>query len=62
VIIIFVCLIDCLQPHGQFFSYLEPVTITDDKAANLDVCLELIDLSSEGPFTATPAATRDLCF
>jgi hypothetical protein len=32
----FVCLFDYFEPHEQFFSYLAAVTITDDRAANLD--------------------------
>jgi hypothetical protein len=29
----------CLKPPDQFFSYLAVVTITGDKAANLDLWL-----------------------
>jgi hypothetical protein len=42
----------CLQPHGQFFSYLTAVTIIGDRAANVDLCVALI--------RATSTATRDL--
>jgi hypothetical protein len=28
----------CFKPHEQFFSYLAAVTITGDRAANLDLC------------------------
>jgi hypothetical protein len=28
----------CLESHEQFFSYLAIVTITGDRAANLDLC------------------------
>jgi hypothetical protein len=42
---------DCFEPHDQFFSYLEAVTITGDRAANLDQCLALVTFSSEGSFT-----------
>jgi hypothetical protein len=34
-----------------FFSYLATVTITGDRAANLDLCLALTAFSSEGSFT-----------
>jgi hypothetical protein len=37
--------------HEQFFSYLATVTITDDRAANLDLCLALTAFSSGGSFT-----------
>jgi hypothetical protein len=46
----FVCLFVCLQPHEQFFSYLAAVTITGDRAANLDLCSTLMTFSSEGSF------------
>jgi hypothetical protein len=39
------------ESHEQFFSYLATVTITGDKAANLDLCLALAAFSSEGSFT-----------
>jgi hypothetical protein len=48
---LFVCLIDCFDPHEQFFSNLAAVTITGDRAANLDLCLALTAFSSEGSFT-----------
>jgi hypothetical protein len=35
----------CFQPHEQFFSYLAAVTITGDRAANLDLCLALTAFS-----------------
>jgi hypothetical protein len=35
----------------QFFSYSVDVTITDDRAANLDLCFALTAFSSEGYFT-----------
>jgi hypothetical protein len=38
----------CFESQGQFFSYLAAVTITGDKAANLDLCLALTAFSSEG--------------
>jgi hypothetical protein len=44
----FVCL---FESHEQFFSYLASVTITDDGAANLDLCIALTAFSSEGSFT-----------
>jgi hypothetical protein len=50
------------EPHEQFFSYLATVTITGDRAANLDLCLALTAFSSEGSFNATPTVTRDLRF
>jgi hypothetical protein len=39
------------NPMEQFFSYLAVVTIAGDRAANLDRCLALTVLSSEGSFT-----------
>jgi hypothetical protein len=47
----FVCLFVCFESHEQFFSYLATVTITDDGAANLVLCLALTAFSSEGSFT-----------
>jgi hypothetical protein len=41
----------CFESHEQFFSYLATVTITGDRAANLDLCLALTAFSSEGSFT-----------
>jgi hypothetical protein len=41
----------CFEPHEQFFSYLAAVTIANDRAANLDLCLGLRAFSSEGSFT-----------
>jgi hypothetical protein len=39
----------CFESHKQFFSYLATVTITGDRAANLDLCLALkMAFSSEG--------------
>jgi hypothetical protein len=46
----FACLFVCFEPHEQFFSYLTSVTITGDRAANLDLCLALTALSSQGSF------------
>jgi hypothetical protein len=37
--------------ESQFFSYLATVTITGDRAGNLDLCLVLTAFSSEGSFT-----------
>jgi hypothetical protein len=50
---LFVCLFIFFffESHEQFFSYLETVTIAGDRAANLDLCLALTALSSEGSFT-----------
>jgi hypothetical protein len=45
------CLFVCFEPHEQFVSYLVAVTITDDRGANLDLCLTLTAFSSEGSFT-----------
>jgi hypothetical protein len=42
------CLFVFSEPHEQFFSYLAAVTIADDRAANLDLCLALNGFSSEG--------------
>jgi hypothetical protein len=46
------CFVCCFESHEQFFSYLATVTITGDKAANLDlhVCLAITAFSSEGSF------------
>jgi hypothetical protein len=41
----------CLGPHEQFFCYLAALTIPGDRAANLDLCLALMAISSEGSFT-----------
>jgi hypothetical protein len=40
----------CFESHEQLFSYLATVTITDDRAANLDLCLALTAYRSEGYF------------
>jgi hypothetical protein len=45
------CKFVCFELREQFFSYLATVTITGDKAANLDLCLALTAFSSEGSFT-----------
>jgi hypothetical protein len=47
---LWICLFVCFESHEQYFSYLANVTITDDKAANLDLCLALTAFSSEGSF------------
>jgi hypothetical protein len=47
----FVWLFVCFESHEQFFSYLATVTITGDRAANLDLCLAHTAFSSEGSFT-----------
>jgi hypothetical protein len=44
-------LFDCFEPQEQFFSYLAAVTITCNRAANLDQCLALTAFSSKGSFT-----------
>jgi hypothetical protein len=41
----------CFEPHEQFFSFLAAVTITGDRASNLDLYLALTAFSSEGSFT-----------
>jgi hypothetical protein len=41
----------CYEWHKQFFSYLATVTITGDRAANLDLCFVFTAYSSEGSFT-----------
>jgi hypothetical protein len=46
----FVCLF-VYSCTSKIFSYLATVTITGDKAANLDLCLALTAFSSEGSFT-----------
>jgi hypothetical protein len=48
----FFCLFVWFESHEQFFSYLATVTIVGDRAANLDLCLALTALSSEGSFTS----------
>jgi hypothetical protein len=50
-ICLFVCLFVCFESHEQFFSYLATVTITRDRAENLDLCLALTAFSSEDSFT-----------
>jgi hypothetical protein len=45
----------CLKPHKQFFTYLTVVTVTGERAVNLDLCLALMAL-----LIATAATTRDL--
>jgi hypothetical protein len=45
------CLSVCFESHQQFFSFLATVTITGDRATNLDLCLALTAFSSEGYFT-----------
>jgi hypothetical protein len=45
------CSFDCFDPHEQFFCYLAVVTITGNRAANLDLCLAFTAFSSEGSFT-----------
>jgi hypothetical protein len=52
----------CFDSHEQFFRYLATVTITDDRAANLDLCLALTAFSNKGFLPATPTATRDFRF
>jgi hypothetical protein len=47
----FACFVCLFESHEQFFSYLATVTITGDRAANLDICLALVAFSSEGSFT-----------
>jgi hypothetical protein len=49
--LLIVCLFVCFESHEQFFSYLATVTITGDRAANLDLFLALAAFSSEGSFT-----------
>jgi hypothetical protein len=44
---------------NTFFIYLAAVTITGDRAANLDLCLVFMAFSSEGLFHATPTAIQD---
>jgi hypothetical protein len=41
----------CFESHEQFVSYQATVTITGDRAANLNLCLALTAFSSEGSFT-----------
>jgi hypothetical protein len=41
----------CFELHEQFFSYLATVTISGDRATNLDLWLALTAFSSEGSFT-----------
>ena len=51
------CLFVCFELHEQFVSYLAAVTITDDKGANLDLCLTLTAFNSKGSFTCQEAIT-----
>jgi hypothetical protein len=46
-----ICLFVCFGSQGHFLSHLLTVAITDDRAANLDLCLALTAFSSEGCFT-----------
>jgi hypothetical protein len=46
-----VCLFVCLSRTSNCFSYLATFTITDDRAANLNLCSALTAFSSEGSFT-----------
>jgi hypothetical protein len=48
---VLLCLFDCFELHEQFFSYLGAVTITGDRAVNLDLWLAIWAFSSEGSFT-----------
>jgi hypothetical protein len=41
----YVSLFVCFESHEQFFSYLVTITITGDRAANLDLCLVLTAFS-----------------
>jgi hypothetical protein len=52
----------CFESHEQFFSYLATVTITGDRAANLDLCLALTDFNSEGSFTCHTHCDTELPF
>jgi hypothetical protein len=56
-----VCLF-CFESHEQFFSNLATVTITVDRAANLDLCLAVTALAVRVRLRATLTATRDLRF
>jgi hypothetical protein len=49
--VMFVCLFVCFESHEQFFSCLATITITGERAANLDLCLALTAFGSEGSFT-----------
>jgi hypothetical protein len=44
------CLFVCFELQEQFFSYLATVTITSDRAVNLDICLALTAFSNEGSY------------
>jgi hypothetical protein len=48
---LFVWLFACFESHEQFFSYLATVTITSERAVNLDLCLAFTVSWSEGSFT-----------
>jgi hypothetical protein len=41
---LFVCLNVCFESHELYFSYLATVTITGDKAANLDLTVTQLTL------------------
>jgi hypothetical protein len=60
--VLHICLFDCFELYEQFFSYLAAVTITDDRTANLDLCLDLQLLAEKVLLRASPNATRDLRF
>jgi hypothetical protein len=49
--VLFVFCLFYFEPHEQFFSYLAAVTVTGERAANLDLCLTLTTFSSVGSFT-----------
>jgi hypothetical protein len=46
----FVCLFVLFESQEHFFSYLATVTITGDRAANLELCLALTTFSRDGSF------------
>jgi hypothetical protein len=45
------------MPPEQYFRYFVAVNITGDRAANLDLCLELLEVRVH--VRVTPATTRD---
>jgi hypothetical protein len=57
-----ICLFECFEPQEQFFSNLTAVTITGDKASNLDLFLAGWFVAVRVLLSATPTATQDIRF
>jgi hypothetical protein len=52
----------CFESQKQFFTYLATVTITGDRAANVDLSLALTAFGSEGSFTCHTYSDMGLPF